>query len=58
MPTKCGLLRSFLIMTDTTGYFFAGLISALGFAHIGLWLLVVSRSDDLPAPVLPCSPGR
>lgn len=43
------VLGSLLIMTDTTGYFFAGLISALGFALIGLWLLVVSRSDDLPA---------
>ena len=46
------VLGSLFIMTDTTGYFFAGLISALGFAFIGLWLLVVSRSDDLPAPRL------
>jgi hypothetical protein len=46
------VLGSLFIMTDTTGYFFAGLISALGFALIGLWLLVVSRSDDLPAPRL------
>lgn len=43
------VLGSYLVMSETTGYFFAGLVSAFGFALIGLWLVVVARSDDLPA---------
>jgi hypothetical protein len=43
---------SYLVMTDTTGYFLAGLESAFGFALIGLWLLVVALSGDVPARAL------
>jgi hypothetical protein len=47
-----GLLGSFLVMTNTTGYFFAGLVSAAGFALIGSWLVVLGRSGGVPAPLL------
>jgi len=40
---------SFLVLSNTAGYFFAGLVSASGFGLIGIWLLVISRSGDLPA---------
>ena len=40
---------SYLVMSDTTGYFLAGLVSALGFALVGVWLVLVCRSDDVPA---------
>jgi hypothetical protein len=43
------VVGSFLVMSDTTGYFFAGLVSAFGFGLIGVWLVVISRSGDLPA---------
>jgi len=43
------VVGSFLVMSDTTGYFFAGLVSAFGFGLIGIWLVVISRSGDLPA---------
>ncbi len=39
---------SYLVMSDTTGYFLAGLVSALGFALVGVWLVLVCRSDDVP----------
>jgi hypothetical protein len=45
------LLGSDLVLTDTTGYVFAGLVTAVGFALIGLWLAVLGRSGG-PAPVL------
>jgi len=44
------VVGSFLVLSDTTGYFFAGLVSAFGFSLIGIWLTVLSRSADLPAP--------
>jgi hypothetical protein len=43
------VVGSFLVMSDTTGYFFAGLVSAFGFGLIGIWLMLLSRSADLPA---------
>jgi hypothetical protein len=43
------VVGSYLVMSDTTGYFLAGLVSALGFALVGVWLVLVCRSDDLPA---------
>jgi len=43
------VLGSYLVITDTTGYFLAGLVSALGFALIGSWLVIASRFQDLPA---------
>jgi hypothetical protein len=38
-----------LVMSNITGYFLAGLVSALGFALIGLWLVALSRTANLPA---------
>jgi hypothetical protein len=43
------VVGSYLVMSDTTGYFLAGLVSAFGFALVGVWLVLVCRSDDLPA---------
>lgn len=43
------VVGSLLVLSDTTGYFFAGLVSAFGFGLIGIWLVVISRSGDLPA---------
>jgi len=40
---------SFLVISETTGYFLAGLVSAFGFALIGLWLIHLSLSEELPA---------
>ena len=45
-------MGSYLVMTNTTGYFFAGLVSAAGFALIGSWLLVLGRAGVVPAPLL------
>ena len=42
------VLGSFLVISDTTGYLLAGLVSAFGFALIGLWLVHLSRSEALP----------
>ncbi len=47
-----GLLGSYLVMTDTTGYFLAGLVSAAGFALIGSWLVVLGRAGGVPAALL------
>ena len=47
--TVVAVLGTFLVMSDTTGYYLAGLVSALGFALIGLWLVAMSRSENLPA---------
>jgi hypothetical protein len=47
-----GLLGSYLVMTDTTGYFLAGLVSAAGFALIGSWLVVLGRAGGVPASLL------
>jgi hypothetical protein len=43
------VMGSYLVISDTTGYFLAGLVSAFGFALVGVWLVQVCRSDDLPA---------
>jgi hypothetical protein len=42
------VLGSFLVISDTTGYFLAGLISAFGFGLVGLWLVHLSRTEELP----------
>ena len=34
---------SWLVITDTTGYVLAGLVSALGLSAIGTWLLLVHQ---------------
>jgi hypothetical protein len=36
---------SALVMSGTTGWFLAGLVSSVGFAGIGAWLVVLNRSD-------------
>ena len=33
------IIGSILVVTNTTGFFFAGLVSTLGFALIGVWLV-------------------
>jgi hypothetical protein len=35
---------SYLVITDTTGFLLAGLVESLGFALIGVWLIVINRS--------------
>jgi hypothetical protein len=40
------IVGSVLVITDITGYFFAGLVSALGFALIGTWLFGIARSES------------
>jgi hypothetical protein len=36
---------SALVVSGTTGWFLAGLVSSVGFAGIGVWLVVLNRSD-------------
>jgi drug/metabolite transporter (DMT)-like permease len=44
---------SALVISGTTGFFFAGLVSSVGFAGIGAWLVVLSRGDAMTAVVPP-----
>ena len=37
------VIGSVLILTDSTGYFLAGLVSSSGFALIGVWLISLNR---------------
>jgi hypothetical protein len=37
---------SSLVVSGTTGFLFAGLVSSVGFAGIGAWLIVLNRSRD------------
>jgi hypothetical protein len=46
------LLGSFLVMSERTGYFLAGLVSGLGFALIGAWLVLLGRSGQVTTPRL------
>ena len=43
---------STLVVSGTTGCFLAGLVSSVGFAGIGTWLVILNRSDAIAA-VLP-----
>jgi hypothetical protein len=52
LGTAVCLVGSYLVMTDTTGYFLAGLVTAVGFALIGCWLVVLGWTGGVPAPVL------
>jgi len=36
---------STLVVSGTTGYFFAGLVSSVGFAGIGAWLVALNESE-------------
>src|SRR5262249_50566306 len=38
------VVGSALVLTDATGFYLAGLVSSLGFALIGVWLVTVSRA--------------
>jgi uncharacterized membrane protein (GlpM family) len=40
------VVGSYLVLTDTTGYFLAGLVSSTGFALIGVWLFALNRSTS------------
>ena len=44
---------STLVVSGTTGFFLAGLVSSVGFAGIGAWLVVLNRSDAMAAVVPP-----
>ena len=35
---------SALVVSEATGYFLAGLVSSVGFALIGLWLIALNRA--------------
>jgi hypothetical protein len=45
------VVGSLLILTDTTGFFLAGLVSSSGFALIGVWVIALNRwlSSDAAA---------
>jgi len=43
---------SALVLSGTTGFFLAGLVSSVGFAGIGAWLVVLNKGDAMAA-VLP-----
>ena len=38
------VVGSALVVSGTTGWFYAGLVSSVGFAGIGTWLMVLNRS--------------
>lgn len=46
------VIGSALVVSGTTGFFLAGLVSSVGFAGIGTWLVVLNRSagEDAPWP--------
>ena len=41
------VVGSTLVVSGATGWFFAGLVSSLGFAGIGAWLVALNRSRDV-----------
>lgn len=47
------VLGSTLIIFDVTGYFLAGLISAAGFALVGIWLIAANLSTAKPPGISP-----
>lgn len=47
------VLGSLLVISGTTGFFLAGLVSSVGFAGIGAWLVMLNRS-----PLAMAGPGR
>ena len=42
---------SALVVSGATGWFLAGLVSSVGFAGIGAWLVVLNRNDAIEAVV-------
>ena len=47
------VVGSTLVVSGTTGFFFAGLVSSIGFAAIGTWLVVLNRSMISAATMAP-----
>jgi hypothetical protein len=43
------VVGSALVVSGTTGFLFAGLVSSVGFAGIGAWLVIVNRSAGAAA---------
>jgi len=43
------VVGSALVISETTGFFLAGLVSSVGFAGVGLWLIAVNRGDSRAA---------
>ena len=43
------VVGSYLVVSETTGYYLAGLVSATGFGLIGTWLAQISLRTGLPA---------
>lgn len=41
------VVGSVLVVSGTTGFLFAGLVSSVGFAGIGTWLVVMNRSEGV-----------
>jgi hypothetical protein len=44
---------SALVISGTTGFFFAGLVSSVGFAGIGAWLMILNKGDAMTSTVPP-----
>ncbi|MEV5966516.1 hypothetical protein AB0L70_32405 [Kribbella sp. NPDC051952] len=44
------VVGSILVLTDTTGYYLAGLVSSVGFALIGIWLIAANRTAAASVP--------
>ena len=49
------VVGSTLVVSGTTGFFFAGLVSSIGFAAIGTWLVVLNRSMIGAATMAPAA---
>jgi hypothetical protein len=56
------VVGSALVTSGATGFFLAGLVSSVGFALIGVWLVALSgplrTMDDGPAPTAPSAWSR
>lgn len=50
------VVGSTLIIFDITGYFLAGLVSATGFALVGIWLIAANLSAEKPPGISPSRP--
>jgi hypothetical protein len=46
------VVGSVLVISEATGYFLAGLVSSVGFAGIGAWLVILNRSSTVGSPRL------
>jgi hypothetical protein len=46
------VVGSVLVVSEATGFFLAGLVSSVGFAGIGAWLVILNRSSTVGSPRL------